>query len=266
MLVGLLFGLLSGATPAQAKKCPDDSVQVGVACIDKYEASAWNIPAVNPNGGRNAGLIKKIQKGKVTLAQLAAGGATQYGTDYSPCLANGSGCRDEVYAVSIAGVLPARQITWFQALAACGNSLKRLPTNAEWQLAALGTPDPGTNNGTTDCNITLGTFAAVSTGSRTDCESDWGAWDMVGNVIEHVQEWVPLSQPCAIQAWTNGASFNDDMMCLYGTDTAGARFPGGVVRGGRFDSLMAAREGIYAITGDIPPTGGVSHLGFRCAR
>jgi formylglycine-generating enzyme required for sulfatase activity len=267
MLVGILLCVVAGATPAQAKKCPPDSVQVGVACIDKYEASVWNIPDVNPNGGSNAGLIKKVRKGTATLAQLTSGGATQYGTDYSPCLGNGSDCKDEVYAVSIAGVLPARQITWFQALAACGNSLKRLPTNAEWQLAALGTPDPGTNNGTSDCNITTGTFAAASTGSRSDCESDWGAWDMVGNVMEHVQEWVPQSEPCGIEAWTSPATFNDDMMCLFGADTSsGTRFPGAVVRGGRFDSSMGAREGIYAITGDIPPTGGVAHLGFRCAR
>jgi hypothetical protein len=268
MLIGMLLAVLAAAVPTQAKKCPADSVQVGVACIDKYEASVWNIPATNPNGGSNSTLIKKVRKGTVTLASLTAGGATQYGAgNYSPCMGNGSDCKDEVYAVSIEGVLPARLITWFQALAACGNSLKRLPTSAEWQLAALGTPDPGTNNGTTDCNITTGVFAAVNTGSRSDCESDWGAWDMVGNVIEHVQEWVPQSQPCAIQAWTSAAYFNDDMMCLYGADTAsGTRFPGAVVRGGRFDSVMAAREGIYAITGDIPPTGTITHLGFRCAR
>jgi len=255
------------AMPAEAKKCPPDSVQVGVACIDKYEASVWSIPPQNPNGGSNSGLIKKVQKGVVTLAQLTAGGATPYGTDYSPCSSNGSGCKGEVYAVSIAGVPPAQNISWFQALAACGNSLKRLPTNAEWQLAALGTPDPGTNNGTTDCNITTGTFAAANTGSRADCVSDWGAWDMVGNVIERVQEWVPQSEPCGIEAWTSPSSFNDDMMCLFGADiNSGTRFPGNVVRGGRFDSVMAAREGIYAITADLPPIGGPQHLGFRCAR
>lgn len=266
LLLGTILAVVLATAPVQAKKCPADSVQVGVACIDRYEASVWNIPPVSPGGGSNAGLVKKVQKGTATLAQLMAGGATQYGTDYSTCAGNGSGCKDQVYAVSIDGVLPARQITWFQALAACGNSLKRLPTNAEWQLAALGTPDPGTNNGTTDCNITTGTFTAVNTGSRSNCQSDWGTWDMVGNVIEHVQEWVPLSQGCGIQPWTGGATFNDDLMCLFGADTAGARFPGALVRGGRFDSFMGTREGVYAVTGDIPPTGGVSHLGFRCAR
>jgi len=264
-LAGMLLGAVTMSAAAEAK-CPADSVPVGAACIDKYEASVWSIPATNPGGGSNAGLIRRVQKGTVTLAHLTDGGATQYGTDYSPCAQNGSGCKGEVYAVSIAGVLPARQITYFQALAACGNSLKRLPTNAEWQLAALGTPDPGTNNGTTDCNITTGVFSAVNTGSRSNCESEWGAWDMVGNVIEHVQDWVPLSQACGIQSWSAAATFNDDLMCLFGADTGGARFPGAVVRGGRFDSSMANREGVYAVTGDIPPTGTNAILGFRCAR
>lgn len=120
MLITMLLAVVATAMPVEAKKCPVDSVQVGVACVDKYEASVWNIPAANPNGKSNAGLIRRVQKGAVTLAQLMSG--------------------------------------------------------------------------------------------------------------------------------------------------SGTRFPGAVVRGGRYDSGMAAREGIYAITGDIPPTGGVMHLGFRCAR
>src|SRR5262249_2522029 len=47
------------AMPAQAKKCPPDSVQVGTLCVDTYEASVWSIPAANTS------LIKKVQKGKV---------------------------------------------------------------------------------------------------------------------------------------------------------------------------------------------------------
>jgi len=266
ILAVLLCGAIAAAAPADAKRCPVDSVPVGVACVDKYEASVWLIPATSPGGKSNASLVKKVQKGVATLAQLTAGGATQAGPDYSPCLPNGSGCKDQVYAVSIAGVLPALGTNWFLALAACGNSLKRLPTNAEWQLAALGTPDPGTNNGTTDCNITTGAYAFVNTGSRSDCVSDWGAWDMVGNVIEQVQEWVPQSEPCFLEPWTEAATFNDDLMCLFGADTAsGTRRPGVLVRGGRRD-FMGAREGVYAVAGDIPPTGTTQNLGFRCAR
>src|SRR5262249_43010002 len=50
--------------------CPPDSVAVGPICVDKYEASIWQ---VSPNSS----LVKKIQRGKVTLADLTAGGAIQ---------------------------------------------------------------------------------------------------------------------------------------------------------------------------------------------
>jgi hypothetical protein len=53
--------------------------------MDKYEASVWRL---NDPLGADAGLVKKIQAGKATLADLTAAGATHLGTasdDYSPC-------------------------------------------------------------------------------------------------------------------------------------------------------------------------------------
>ena len=67
--------------------------------------------------------------------------------DYAPCADNGQNCADDIFAVSLAGVTPSARITWFQAQAACANAGKRLPTNAEWQVAVAGTPDPGPDNG-----------------------------------------------------------------------------------------------------------------------
>ena len=43
------------AVPAWAKKCPADSVQVGPACVDTYEASVWQIAP------SNAGLAHELQ-------------------------------------------------------------------------------------------------------------------------------------------------------------------------------------------------------------
>ncbi|MGH8477343.1 MAG: SUMF1/EgtB/PvdO family nonheme iron enzyme, partial [Methylococcales bacterium] len=40
-----------------------------------------------------------------------------------------------IYARSEAGETPSGKITWFQAQQACVNAGKRLPTNAEWQMA-----------------------------------------------------------------------------------------------------------------------------------
>ena len=65
------------------------------------------------------------------------------GVDYTDaqCQFNGGGCKN-IFALSLPGVIPARSINYFIAAAACRNSGKRLPSNAEWQAAALGTPDP----------------------------------------------------------------------------------------------------------------------------
>ena len=120
--------------------------------MDKYEASVWRVP--NPTT-TNKGLVAKIQQGEATAALLTAGGATLLGTttdDYAPCADSGQNCTNDIYAVSLPGVTPSAFITWFQAQQACKNAGKRLPSNAEWQAAVAGTPDPGPDNGTTDCN------------------------------------------------------------------------------------------------------------------
>src|SRR5690606_21045489 len=127
-----------------------------------------------------------------------AGGATQLGVasdDYAPCSDSGQNCLNDIYAASLPGVTPSSQITWFQAQAACNNAAKRLPSNVEWQVAVTGTPDPGPDNGTTDCN-TFSVFAATLTGSRSACVSTHGAFDMVGNLFEWVADWVPRSTAC----------------------------------------------------------------------
>jgi len=186
--------------------------------MDKYEASVWRVPNATTT---NAGLVAKIQKGKAVAADLAAGGATQLGVasdDYAPCADSGQNCADDIYAVSLAGATPSSRMTWFQAQAACENARKRLPSNAEWQAAVIGTPDPGPDNGTTDCN-TNSTFAAAATGSRTSCKSARGAFDMVGNLFEWVADWVPLSTACG--TWSAGVSPTGDYQCLAGAATTG---------------------------------------------
>src|SRR5262249_24457686 len=123
----------AGGPPAAAlKKCPVDAVVSGTTCMDKYEASVWRVPAPLT---LNKGLVTKIQAGKATAADLAAGGATQLGAgitdDYAPCADSGQNCANDIYAVSLPGVKPSTYVTWFQAQAACKNARKRLPSNAE---------------------------------------------------------------------------------------------------------------------------------------
>jgi len=211
----------------------------------------------------NKGLVKKIQQGKATVADLAKGGATQLGTtsaNYAPCAANGQNCTNDIYAVSLSGVTPSTYVTWFQAQVACKNARKRLPSNAEWQAAVVGTPDPGGDNGTTDCN-TGSTFAVAATGSRSACVSSDRAFDMVGNVFEWVADWVPRSTTCG--TWNVGVSPTADYQCLAGAATTGE--PGALVRGSNFVDGSAA--GPLAISGTIELSRAYDNgIGFRCAR
>lgn len=263
LMVGLAAHHAHAAGPPSGPltKCPPDAVISGTVCMDKYEASVWQVPATNLAGKSNAGLIRKIQNGTATLANLQAGGATQSGAgaevlDY-PCAANGQDCNGKIYAVSIAGVQPSGLITWFQAQEACTNSRKRLPSNAEWQAAANGTPDPGPDNGTTDCN-TSSVLLAVNTGSRSACVSARGAYDMVGNLEEWVADWAPLSTGCP--GW---GTFSNDIQCFAGASTAVNNGPGALRRGGDFG--FGTGDGPLYVRADAPVTA-LGTLGFRCAR
>ena len=261
----VLLASTAGAQGAKPlTKCAPDAVVAGSVCIDTYEASVWRVP--NPTGA-NKGLVKKIQQGKAAIADLAKGGATQLGTtsaDYAPCADTGQNCAKDIYAVSLVGVTPSAYVTWFQAQEACANSGKRLPTSAEWQVAANGSPDPGGDNGTTDCN-TGNTLVVASTGSRASCVSARGAFDMVGNLDEWVMDWVP--HPTSCTGW--GPAFSGDRVCL-SSPADNTYGPGALLRGGGFTNLFGltggADAGPLAVIGIFGPDSLASSIGFRCAR
>lgn len=198
--------------------CPGDSVQVGGPtgpCVDKYEASLWQIPSSATT------VIQHVQDGTATLAELTGAGATQLslaanvGPPTYKCapaipgsfIGDGTNAAS-VYAVSIAGIIPAACIDANQAADACQFSGKRLLTNAEWTAAATGTPDPDTDDGTTDCNTGppgTPTNNPANTGSRASCASPAGAFDMIGNV----SEWTvgPVGCCSLPLSWIRGGSW-----------------------------------------------------------
>jgi formylglycine-generating enzyme required for sulfatase activity len=243
-------------------------VRSGRICIDKYEASVWETtdPAV----------VAKIEDGTVTLADLVGAGAVQRGVfpvyDYEPgCPLNGNGCVD-FYAVSIPGVLPSTHLSWFQAAAAARNSAKRLPANAEWQAAALGTPDPGVSEAASDdCNTAngggAGVLVPVPTGTRANCVSDVGAFDMVGNAVEWVADWMP--RPLGCPGW---GSFSNDEMSLWEGSSVPCGFnpglgPAALRRGGAFGGGEGdTNAGVFAVDGTMEPWRAASWFGFRAAR
>jgi hypothetical protein len=198
-------------------------------------------------------LVQKIKAGTVTLADLQAG-AVQHGVNSdhygAGCPDTGSGCVN-LYAVSIAGVFPSRFITWFQAAAAARKSGKRLPTNAEWQAAALGTPDGA------PCIVNAADAGPTGTAG---CVSNVGVFDMVGNLSEWVAEWVTPSTGCP--GWITLDTFSsDDLMCLAGADTTTG--PGALLHGGGF--FHGTQAGVFLVD-NLAPSRGPFFAGFRAAR
>jgi hypothetical protein len=254
--------------------CPPDAVLVGTTCVDKYEASVWQVPDTA------TALVELIKKGEATVEALTDGGATQLGctippfglTDYPARfppngqwvpIVGSAPPSPGVYAVSIAGVLPSTCLRWFQADQACALSGKRLITNQEWQRAAAGTPDPGaTDDDATQCEIGSDGAALdpVPTGSRPACVSQWGAFDMIGNAEEWVADWVPVSTTCP--GWTFTTDKNGDDMCLAGASTSSGA--GALKRGGYWS--LGASAGVFAVDGTYLASEESFTLGFRCAR
>jgi len=272
-----VVALCSWAIVAQAGplRCPPDSVKVGTTCVDKYEASVWQIA---PD---NTALVKKVQQGRATLADLTAGGALQL-VPATTCLpfpsANFNVTTGEwsavpgsnppspgVYAVSIPGVPPSGCMSWFAANQACLLSGKRLLTNVEWQGAAAGTPDPGAaDDGATTC--ATNSPGPVNTGSRSNCKSSWGVFDMVGNAMEFVADWADLADAGNCTNWSNIMSGIPADRSCYGGSGSGwnNQLPAGVFRGGYW--AEGADAGILAVNAMNDPTEWASATGFRCGR
>jgi hypothetical protein len=268
LIAALLFAPSAGwgAKP----RCAPDALEVGALCVDRFEASVWQVPEP---ASANRKLVERIEQGTVALEDLVQAGATQLGCTAPPFehapfppefpldggwtpLPGEGPPTPGVYAVSLSDVRPTACVTWFQAVQACFLSGKRLPSNEEWQRAAVGTPDPAPP-GAEDCNVA--SSGADPAGDRASCVSSWGAFDMVGNLWEWTGDWADRN-PTSCTTW-----LSDDFSCFGGDgSTPDLGLPGPLFRGGSFTDGTAA--GPYAVKSDVLPEFQNETLGFRCVR
>jgi formylglycine-generating enzyme required for sulfatase activity len=245
--------MLAGALSSMNKteKCPNDMVFVGTPnggyCIDIYENSA-----------SESCLFDVPKNQEDTRSNIA---------------------EKKCNPVSIKNAIPWRNISQSQAMQACAKVGKRLPTNEEWFLASLGTPDASSWGGS-DCNVNKNRdiFDPSLTGSGENCVSPLGVYDMVGNVWEWVSETIKEGKfdntdvpdkgfvisadekgiPSETNATSSDPNYNFDRFWIKKEGTVG------MFRGGYWGSGTDA--GIYTVHAEMPTSFVGTAIGFRCVK
>ena len=235
----------------EKERCPSDMVFVdsenGGFCIDIYEASA----------GKSCS-----HKDPANQIQTRS---NMTNPDCKP--------------VSELGKVPWRQISQTQAIAMCAKAGKRLPTNEEWYLAAVGTPDYSDTWGELSCNVAQnwGSSGLGPTGFASECVSYYGTYDMVGNVWEWVRDTAKVGEYEGVQLPDSGyvqsvdetgvptitdkmpdENYNNDKFWSERTQVVG------IFRGGYWASKSDA--GIYSVHAQMPPSFVGVGVGFRCVQ
>jgi len=259
----------------------DEMVKVGTYWVDRYEASlvdtnTYNSGTCNGSGGKC---------GSSSTGQCGVG----VSDDYPLTFPDSGNWSTKVYACSVSGNTPSRNMTWFQAQQACLLAGKRLCTNGEWQGAAAGTYDPGKYNGSGGGSCHTGGTSPRKTGqagkvpgASASCISRWGAEDMIGNMSEWVDIWWQVGQASSgsfandkmFKPWPsnfgdgkdfsmniNGKAGNPHITTTGSTHGDGA--PGAAIRGGSRDGEAA---GVFVISVRYGPAFYNQGIATRCCR
>jgi len=160
---------------------------------------------------------------------------------------------------------PVVGVDYPSAYAYCEWAGMRLPTEAEWELAAGGSDGRAYPWGDASPDATLACFGATTgkaadVGTRPGGASPYGAHDMAGNVWEWTLDFY---EPDFYERSPNVNPVN----LLGGTVDPSSDESDHTIRGGGWGSTperlrITAREVLYRVPDDQPDR----HVGFRCVR
>lgn len=168
------------------------------------DASLVHVPAGTFLMGSDAGAGDERPVHRVTGAAFAMDRYEVTNARYRTCVDAG-GCKPPSLASSnrrghyfddpMFADYPVIFVSWTQARAFCAFAGGRLPTEAEWERAAVGDDGPRTypwGDSVPDCS--KANFAGCvgdtdRVGRRPDGRSPYGAFDMAGNVWEWTADW-----------------------------------------------------------------------------
>ena len=233
----------------------DQVVRVGDFWIDRYELLL--VDSVYWSDG-------KCDLSKTSGAKYGTVSPFTYPPGF-PRTGNWTNASQRLYACSVVGQMPSRDLSWFQADQACAAAGRHLCTNEEWQTAAAGTAKG-------NCNTKS---KVVGKTGLSSCTSSWGAEDMVGNVSEYVASWIPAGMVWMTKdeepprhPWPSSYAKGEDVTKNINSrvETEPFKWKSGMLstprRGGDMDDGSSA--GVYAMDMSKGPAYHSSSTGARC--